>query len=699
MANKYFWHFFLIFNLAIFSFTDARAADAIKTAEAEITLIPVAMRADEADWLLDIKLARDWHTYWRDPGDVGLALSLLRANDAENIKSLTINWPFPKRRIDNMGGQNYLSHIYENRVLFPLTVKQKQENFDAKLSFAIQMSVCHNICIPISGILTRSMTANYVASEQIRADFANAMAAVPREILLFEADLNVWREENANGEVIALLISGKEKNVQEIFLEKENSAAEIGFYAPQKNAEKWRFPLITPQKYSNNFPRIRASLQSDNGELFTTIIPPDAWQILEKKSSGLENNSENAPLKMGRFFLLMLISAFLGGVILNAMPCVLPVLSMKLLHVLKHSGASRKNIGRAFFASALGIWLAFIFLGFLVAALRQAGISVGWGFHFQSPIFVMGLGVILLFFALALLDWVDLILPNWLVQKLAVQGEKETSFIGHMASGVLATALATPCTAPLVGSAVAFAFSQPLLPLLLILFTMGLGLSAPYVLVAIYPQAISWLPKPGKWMLYFKTIMGAGLLLTALWLLWILRQQISPIALGIWCSLLVIVAALLRLRLLRFSAIILFVILLGFAFALVNSTNHFSRNSAAVEKNAWQDFEESLLEKHVADGKIVFVDITADWCLTCLFNKQTVLNRNPVSSLLKSPRIITMRGDWTDQNEDIRKFLTKNQRQGIPFNIVYGPNAPQGILLSELLSAEEIENALHKAGL
>ena len=344
--------------------------------------------------------------------------------------------------------------------------------------------------------------------------------------------------------------------------------------------------------------------------------------------------------------LLFLFIAFVGGVILNFMPCVFPVLSLKIYNVLsqQQQNINNKTIKRNFLATILGIIFSFFVLSLITVLLKSLGHSLGWGFQFQSPIFLSFMILILILFSLNLIDVFSIDIPFFFkkfLNKVINFNKKNSEFFQNFLLGSFITILSTPCSAPFIGTALGFAFVSSNQVIFLIFFCISLGLSSPYIILATKPQILSFLPKPGLWMKKFKYFLSFLLILTAIWLASVLLIQI-------------------------------------------NAINNDSKN------NNWLDFDTIKLNELVNENNIVFVDITADWCMTCFYNKKTVLDRKKVKNIFEKYDVKKMRGNLTKPNKEINKYINSYGRFGIPANVIYSPSAPQGVLLSEVLTVRNL---------
>jgi len=348
---------------------------------------------------------------------------------------------------------------------------------------------------------------------------------------------------------------------------------------------------------------------------------------------------------------LILAFAFMGGLILNVMPCVLPVLSIKLFGLLGHGGQERRIVIRDSLASAGGILFSFLVGGGVLALAREAGMAVGWGIQFQDPRFIIFLLIIVLTFALNLYGLFEIHLPRRLSHLGALDADDEGPF-SYFISGMFAALLATPCSAPFLGTAMGFAISQPPLIILAIFMAVGFGLAFPYFGLAVFPKTIHILPKPGKWMITLKKLLALLLVGTAIWLGWVLIHQIGV---GPKIS----------------------------SYGQVGTVK-------------WIPFNEDELDKLVSQGKPVFVDVTAEWCLTCKVNEKFVIHDPEVAAEFQKRGVVMMLADWTNQDLVIGHYLAKHGRAGIPFYALYVPGRPP-LVLSELLTKKKLLNALRSA--
>ena len=437
-----------------------------------------------------------------------------------------------------------------------------------------------------------------------------------------------------------------------------------------------------------------------------TLTVVDGARAIEKKVGLVAAASTPAAVAPegdsgGESLLVILGLAFLGGLILNLMPCVLPVLSIKLLSVIGHGGADRRAVRAGFLASAAGIVVSFLVLATAAVMLSSAGQAVGWGIQFQEPLFLVVMIIILTLFASNLWGLFEIRLPGAIADAAGHAGGGH-SLGGHFLVGAFATLLATPCTAPFLGTAVGFALSRGPMEIYAVFTALGIGLGAPYLAVAAMPGLATRLPKPGAWMVTLRRILSIALAGTAIWLLTVAAVQ-TGYAIAAMIALLMVTMAvtLWQLRHLPSDARgatwgVVGALTVLALIATISLKDSQAPGVVAADK-VWRPFDRAAITSEIRRGNVVLVDVTADWCLTCKVNKALVLDRDPVFERLTSDGVTPMRADWTRPDPKITAYLKSFGRYGIPFNVVYGPGTPDGEPLSELLTADAVMGALNRA--
>jgi thiol:disulfide interchange protein len=413
------------------------------------------------------------------------------------------------------------------------------------------------------------------------------------------------------------------------------------------------------------------------------------------------------PRAAGSLGVILLLAA-LGGLVLNAMPCVLPVLSLKVFGMLRSAGAGRSGVVRGALATAAGILVSFWALAGAAIAAAAAGAAVGWGTQFQRPGFVALLALVIVLFSLNLWGLFEIRLPMTLA-RLGGSGPRE-GLAGHFASGLFATIMATPCSAPFLGTAVGFALAQPPPTIFAVFTAVGLGMSLPYLLLAAAPGVARLLPKPGDWMETLRGALGFLLAGAAVWLLYVLSAQVSPARLAAIELALVGVALFAWVRHRAFAAPALrrtagagLVAAAAFSLGLAawsgaGASGHGNGRAAGPPAGliAWVSFDRARAESLRSQGQLVFVDVTADWCFTCKVNERLILDTPEVARAFTEHNVLPMRADWTNRNDEIARFLSEHGRYGIPFYLLYRPGTDPYVF-SELPSIRTLVNAVREA--
>jgi suppressor for copper-sensitivity B len=622
---------------------------------------------------LQFEMAPGWKIYWRAPGDAGYPPSL-DWKGSENLAGTTVEWPAPKRfslfGIDTVG--------YDEAVVLPILARPEQAGMPVRLHAALDYLTCKEICVPYQAELALDLP-DPSAATGFRGAIAAARAAVPRPDGSPLERLTLRPGDPAR---LELGYAAPPPAGADVFVE---APPGIGFGRPRASGNALLVPVAGPADQvaalagQSLTVTVVAPGQSSENRLVAEAGPP-ASSVLGGSLAGLAS---------------ILGLAVLGGLILNVMPCVLPVLSIKLLAVAAHGGRARRAIRAGFLATAAGVIFSFALLAAAMVALKSAGLAVGWGVQFQEPLFLVAMVVLVSLFACNLWGVFEIGLPGWAG---GVAGATDRpGLVGEFLTGALATLLATPCSAPFLGTAVGFALAGGAAEIWTVFLALGVGLALPYLVVAAMPGLARVLPRPGRWMVTFRRALGLILALTALWLLSVLAVQIGTapaVLVGItMVALAALLTALRRSRLRPAAA--LAAIAVAASVALLAPAPSGTR----AEEGLWRPFDRAGVAEAVRAGKVVLVDVTAEWCLTCQVNEKLVLRGAPVRTLLGRPDVVAMRADWTRPDPAIAEYLRSFGRYGIPFNAVYGPERPGGQPLSEILTEGEVVSALRRAGL
>ncbi len=407
----------------------------------------------------------------------------------------------------------------------------------------------------------------------------------------------------------------------------------------------------------------------------------------------------------GLTLLAALVPALLGGIILNGMPCVLPIVSLKLFGLVQSSGRPRREIVGGALATTAGILVSFWALAGATLLARSAGQAIGWGIQFQNPLFVSFLALVLTLFCLNVWGLFEIGLPAALANRLGGSGQSEGAS-GHFFSGVFATLMATPCSAPFLGTAVGFALSQPATTIVAVFTAVGIGLATPYLVLAAAPKVAGMLPRPGDWMVTLRGVMGFLLAGTTIWLLYVLAAQMDSARLAflevglLSLALFVWLFGKMKRTVPRVLSRVGAVAAGGLVLLLAAGADASSAGGGPQGRSAkvldWVPFDPVQAQTLAAEGRLVFVDVTADWCATCKVNERLVLETAETAELFARHDVVAMQADWTNRNDDIARYLADFGRYGIPFYALYRPNREPHVF-SELLRSRKLTEAIEAA--
>ncbi len=669
---------------------------------------PQGVQAGQSVWVgLLLTHQPDWHTYWRNPGDSGLPTQV-ELNLPAGVVAGDVQWPLPHK----LKAGSLTNYGFEKTALLaiPLTISTQFTPSPAQ-TLDIQLHanwlVCRLECIPQEGDFTLRIPTRSSFVPQAAA-FTDTLAQQPRALPSATAT------SSFDAQRMVLRVSGLPASLQgqtlSVFPDKPELVESATDQHPQAT-QSWQGDVWSVQLPLSN---LRSTEPQQFGFLLVTgkgaerqgfvlsapitqtwPAVPDA-SITSSPAATLVAHSPASAVGLG--FLLALAGAFVGGLILNLMPCVLPVLAIKLLGFAQHSRAHRAHriAGMAYTA---GVVLSFLALGTGVLALRAAGEQLGWGFQLQSPVVVSLLAVLFTLIAFNLFGLFEVghILPSRLASF-----QYKHPVMDAVLSGVLAVAVASPCTAPFMGASLGLAMSLPTWQALSIFIAMGFGLATPYLLASFVPAVARKLPHPGPWMDTLRQLLAFPMLATVVWLLWVLGQQTSldaaMFALG---GLLLLAAFIWALKqhtpAARGLAWLLAAVLtwgaVSFADALKAPAPGDPSNKALTVETLWQPWSEAAVAQSLAQGRPVFVDFTAAWCVTCQINKKSTLSDRAVLADFAAHNVTLMRADWTRRDAAITQALTALGRSGVPVYVLHAPGKPP-LVLSELLSVGQVRDAL-----
>ncbi|OEE31282.1 cytochrome C biogenesis protein, partial [Vibrio genomosp. F10 str. ZF-129] len=630
---------------------------------------------------LEVKLSDDWKTYWRSPGEGGIKPSMTWSQ-SDNINDVDWLWPYPQRfsvlGIDTLG--------YKERVIFPITLHVDDVKFPVTFRANLTLSSCKTVCV----LTDYPFELTFVPSELLLSDdamhtYAQGLSQVPRVSPLVQEVSAIWDESKSKLQVTAIKPLGWK--APKVLVDGDSEEVEnTSFSWPVIHTDGDTL-VVTFDVTSWLGPR-----QLAGEELLVTIGDKDFITELPTTIISTVISDPTREMSLETVFLF----AFLGGLILNIMPCVLPVLGMKLSSVVYAGALNRGQIRRQFLASSAGIVTSFLLIALFLAALKLTGSAIGWGIQFQSGWFIGAMVLITGLFGANMLGLFEFRLSSNTHTWLASQGDN--SYIGHFTQGMFATLLATPCSAPFLGTAVAFALATSIPTMFAIFAALGLGMALPWILVATFPSIALSLPKPGVWMSKVKYLFGAMMLITSLWLLSLLTHHL-PILWIVIIGIVSVVAFFIRTLKVYGEKVAAWVggtvvVLLASSMVIGSVTTDKWATPLPAEPN-WERLSTSKINDYVAQGKTVFVDVTAEWCISCKANKIGVVLQDPVYSTLQHPNVIAMQGNWTTPSVSVTEFLQSHGRFGVPFNVVYGPQSPEGIPLPVVLNTEAVMDAIN----
>lgn len=624
-----------------------------------------------------------WHTYWENPGDSGLPIEM--DWDVPNGSVVGgIVWPYPQRiEIGHL-----VNYGFEGEHLLPVVVHWPEDlavGTETSITLDANWLVCEIECVPGQATLSLALPVQSAPGERIEQTAKLFDWADQRRPATIEADAHYKIE---SGQLSVQMPKGAlpktfQPSAEHVFLTATNviDHAKDFFISTSDDVIQLALPL---SPYFNG--RLDA--------VGVVLVDPESgvsYQWLANESDLISAETTGADLP----FVWVLVLALLGGVLLNLMPCVFPVLSIKALHLVDTPHDQHKAHALSY---TLGVLVSFAILAGALLALRAAGQAIGWGFQLQTP-WVVGVLIYVLFGLGLSLSGVFDVGGN--IMGAGQSLTRSSGLKGSFMTGVLATVVASPCTAPMMGTALGVAIFLPWPMALGVFLMLGLGLALPLLLLGFVPALARWLPKPGPWMVTFKQAMAFPLYLAVVWLVWVLARQTDAMAVGYILTGLVILAFVLWLagrpeRHPNLSGVRHSVIALGFvaclaALAAASRTEPTQTNDPGLS----EPFSMARLEAARADPEVgVFVNMTADWCVTCLVNERIALSSDEFAHVLSEHNIVYLKGDWTRRDETITDYLETFGRNGVPLYVVYPKDGGEPRVLPQVLTPNGVIAAL-----
>ncbi|HPD82185.1 MAG TPA: protein-disulfide reductase DsbD family protein [Alphaproteobacteria bacterium] len=636
-----------------------------------------------------------WHTYWKNPGDSGTPAEI-KWDLPEGFTVSEIEWPtaskIPFGPLTNYG--------YEGQVtlLQTLTIPQNIGAETFAINGKVNLLVCHDICIP--------------ETHDVFITFNGEQKPEPQNIQMAENKLPLnldWKTEfykdgdkfiiKGTSNDVSILNSAKDAYITpEDWGAIDNNAnatiefTKSGFTISQKAGERDLEEIKT-------LPFVLTYTDTANNKKSIRLTANPVEQTL-----ALENNKSDITIISAILF------ALFGGIILNLMPCVFPVLSMKALSLI-NLGKKEENKARGYGISyTLGILVSFAFIGGILLILKSGGAQIGWGFQLQNPVVIIILAYLVFIIGLNLAGLFEF---SGRLGKLGALTQKLSDKDGHKGAfftGVLATLVATPCTAPFMGAALGFALTQPAYVSMIVFLALGFGLALPYLALCFIPALRSKLPKPGAWMQVFRQFLSFPMFLTAVWLIWVLSQQSGSMGVLMGLSGMVFITFATWLfkilpakgwgRTFGIIAMILSGIFVATTIVTSKTMATLHTEEAQSEDQNWSAYSPQKLQDALKGDRPVFTNMTAAWCITCKVNEKVALKNETVTRLFANKNIEYFKGDWTNQDPEITQYLRSFERSGVPLYVYYGPRdtqtgqRPDPVVLPQILTAGTVEDVI-----
>ena len=643
--------------------------------DSSIELISNSNSIQPGDELLvgvKFRLEKDWHTYWKNPGDAGEGASI-KWNLSKGLSASNILWPGPERiPVDPLMTFGYNDEV----VLLTKIASEEKVNFPLKIEAKVAWFTCKDICIPQEGTVDIEINQGNLLATSHDLELKKYLSRVPT---VFSKDFRVEALDN------------------KFFLQSDvlgdEQYTDVYFFPSEYGLTSYTKDQIF-EKNQNSFTlEIEASEYSLDLEIFEGIIETSTAD--GKKFFSISYPLESDKPEGDSSVFLLILFAFIGGLILNIMPCVFPILSIKILRFVEHSENSSTNTLKYGLFYTFGAVLSFLLIALLLVILKSSGENIGWGFQLQYPLVISIL--FYLFVALGFMFMSSLVFGSSLGNLgsfAQVKNESLESFL----TGVLAVVVASPCTAPFMGSAIGFALLQPSLNSFAIFLSLGFGFALPYLILSIKPSLLSFLPKPGAWMETFKQFMAFPMWASALWLLWVLSGQVDQdtvlmvligglvISLSLWLLEKNTSEKVMLRWLIRFLAIIL---VIG-SISILPTQYSSKENQSEIPI-----YSEALLDEYLSKNQLVFLNFTADWCITCKVNERVALNSEEVLSIMEQKNIKYLEADWTRKDADIARKLEEYGRTGVPLYLLF-PSDGDPIVLPEILTKDILLDYLNE---
>ena len=645
------------------------------------------------------KVAKGWHLYWKSPGDSGAAPEV-QWTLPKGIHAGPIQWPLP-HLLKSEG--DLFTNVYEGDLLLPVefTADPDLEGQSIEVKAALKWYVCAETCLPGEAQVSLALPISTGPSQPANQDlFAEWHAKLPKkDPAPFQTE---WT--SAEGAVFLTLRGVTSPDAVEVFpIPPQGTTAEHAEAEPSaaQGTKRYRIPYKTESPATSSWAAL-VVVQSADGLR-------KGWEISAAKNAPQradtnQTAAQRAQAGASRPLAGVLWAAFLGGLLLNLMPCVLPVIALKIFNFTQQSGEDPRKVFRLGLSFCAGVAVFFLGLAAAVIVLQKAGQTLNWGFQFQNPWILVGLISALFVFGMNLLGVFEITLSSEANQTLSQLSSKE-GYRGAFLHGMFTTLLGTSCTAPYLGVTLGFAVSQPPKIVIAIFLTIAAGMSLPYLLLTSSPRLLRLLPKPGAWMERLKQAMGFVILGVAVWLLDILGASSGVDAISGACAFLLCLGIgcwMLGVWRSRIAGLLLAVLLAATGYRLFLHGPLTARDASARPSLAdsgesiWQPYSKERVARELSANKAVFVDFTADWCLNCKVNERVTLSNADVLAAFKDKGVVMLKADWTRGDAAITEELNRHGRVGVPFYLLLRPDSDQPVAFPEILRPQLVLEELSK---
>ena len=664
----------IFFSFSLFFLIETGSAKSLnyknKTAPSQIKLVSpyqaISKQKKKIPIGLWITLDKGWHSYWQNPGESGKELKAKWTLPEGSVIS-HLNWPIPER----LKFGSFTNFVYKNHFLLisELFLPVKELNPQINITAQVEWFVCEKVCIPLS----REVQLNLNVRETEKID-------------------SYWQDMFDKWSVKIPKTLNKKIPLQE-------------------ETTNWRIDVSTEKKLTlsdilpfskEDFSPKKPVILSTKGYQHSALIKPiDTVSSKNKQQRNIQGLLvfEDKNNKQGFIYtfthnkkgvLWFLLFAFLGGLILNFMPCVLPIVFLKFSNTLELSKEKKSKLISSNIFYSIGVIFSFMILAFLIVLLKKGGDSIGWGFQMQSPYFLTGITFLFFLISFSFMGWFSLTIPSL---PFFHQG---TTLFKHFLTGILSTTAASPCTVPFMGAAMGYAFSGNTFQIALIFLFLGLGLSFPYLLLSVFPKWMQYVPAPGGWSNKLKHFMAFPMLATCIWLIHLFNKQEPESLLVLLFSLLFLSLGFWFLNNLKAGKYLKWLFRIIILISLTYPFLHLYQGKEPTSFNIqWETFSIGKMEKIRSEGQPLFINFTAEWCLTCKFNEQITFKNKKVIQFFKDKQIHSLKGDWTHKNPEISAILRRYNRSGIPFYLYFPPESP-AIVLPEILTPHILFKNLNK---